>query len=230
MPAVQQIQTRFGHKPAELLADSNFNSGANLKELTDQQTEPLMPSRQPPAKENPALRPDPTQPVPAEQQGKLPVNPQQKVLDKSAFIYDPQQDHYHCPMGKRLGFESSQHSAGAGTYRIYQAHTADCKACPLACRCLRGKSSERRVLRDEHEPLREAMAARMQSESGRSKYKRRSFLCQTPFAVMNTTMNFRQFLLRGIEKAGIELFWTCGAMNLSKLVRLIIRQRIAQGA
>jgi hypothetical protein len=69
----------------------------------------------------------------------------------------------------------------------------------------------------------------MQSDVGKTKYKRRSFLSETPFAVMNTTLNFRQFLLRGIEKAGIELLWTCGAMNLSKLIRLMIGQRLTAG-
>jgi transposase len=231
MPAVRQIEASFGQKPGELLADSNFNTGPNLKELSDQETEPLMPPRQPPAKENPALRADPTQPVADEQHQKLPINPQLKVLDKSAFIYDPQQDHYHCPMGQKLGFAGTtpyHRDSIKGTYRIYEAAAGQCAGCPLAGKCLPGKSRQRRVLRDEYEPLREQMAVRMQSDSGKARYKRRSFLAETPFAVMNTTMNFHQFLLRGIEKAGVELFWTCGAMNLSKLVRLICGQRAQQ--
>ena len=228
MPAVAEIEAHFGQKPGELLADSNFNTGTNLKELTEQKTQPFMPPRQEPSRENPAVRPDPTDPVPTEQHEKLPVNPQLKVLDKSAFIYDPAADHYHCPMGKPLEFAgttSYKRDSIKGTYRIYEAAAGACQGCPLAEQCLLGKRTERRVVRDEYEPLREAMAARMESESGKKKYKRRSFLCETPFAVMNTTMNFHQFLLRGIEKAGTELMWTCGAMNLSKLARLIARQR-----
>lgn len=232
MPAVREIEANFGQKPAELLADSNFNTGANLKSLGDQQIQPLMPPRQEP-KENPAPRADPTTPLAAEQQQKLPVNPQSKVLDKSAFIYDSAQDHYHCPMGKKLSFAGTSgyvRDSIKGTYRIYEAQAGACAGCALADKCLPGRSSQRRVMRDEYEPLRQQMSVRMHSEPGKAKYKRRSFLAETPFAVMNTTMNFHQFLLRGIEKAGVELFWTCAAMNLSKLVRLIRGQRTLQRA
>jgi transposase len=233
MPAMRQIEANFGQRPAELLADSNFNTGVNLKQLTDQQTEPLMPPRQPPAEQNPALREDPTRPIAAGQHEKLPLNPQLKVLDKSAFIYHPARDHYHCPMGKKLSFAGTTsyvRDSLKGTYRIYETAAGQCAGCPLAGKCLPGKSSQRRVLRDEYEPLREQMARRVQSASGKARYKRRSFLAETPFAVMNTTINFRQFLLRGIEKAGVELHWVCGAMNLSKLVRLIGAQRALQEA
>jgi hypothetical protein len=232
MPAVHQIQANFGQKPAELLADSNFNTGPNLKQLTDKQIEPWMPPRQAASKENPALRSDPTQPLPIEQREKLPINPQLKVLDKSAFIYDAQQDHYHCPMGQCLSFartNSYVRDSLKGTYRVYETAAGACAHCPLASKCLLGKDAQRRVVRDEYESLREQMAKRMQSDVGKAKYKRRSFLAETPFAVMNTTLNFHQFLLRGIEKAGIELLWVCGAMNLSKLIRLMIGQRLTAG-
>jgi transposase len=228
MPAMKRVEENFGQKPAELLADSNFNTGPNLQQLADQRIQPWMPPRQPPAHDNPASRDDPTQPVPAEQRGQLPVNPQLKVLDKSAFAYDAGRDCHHCPMGKTLSFAGTTPYARdsvKGTYRIYRAEAGACRGCPLAARCLPGKSRERRVLRDEYEPLREEMARRMRSESGKAKYKRRSFLCETPFAVMNTTMNFRQFLLRGIGKAGTELMWACGALNLIKLVGLIAAAR-----
>jgi transposase len=230
MPVVKQIEADFGCKPAELLADSNFNTGTNLEQLTAQGTVPWMPPKQPQEPDNPALRDDPTQPVPLEQHADLPVNPQLKILDKSAFVYDSGEDHYHCPMGQKLAFaqtESYTRDSIKKTYRIYQAQAKVCDGCPLRQRCLPGKSRERRVMRDEHEPLREEMAARMSTPQGAAQYKRRSFLCETPFAVMNTTLNFRQFLLRGINKATTELLWTCSAMNLNKLTRLMGRQRAA---
>ena len=79
--------------------------------------------------------------------------------------------------------------------------------------------------RDQHEPLREQMKARMKTPAGRAKYRRRSFLAETPFAVLNTTMNVRQLLLRGISKVRTEIGWICSASNLKKITRLLAAQR-----
>jgi transposase len=254
IPAMSNIQKHFGHKPREVLADSNFNSGPNLEELQRQGIEPWMPPRQEPRMnkaagenprgENPATdngmgadnagtqeslvcREDPTQPIPVQLHSMLPVNPQNKVLDRRAFVYDGKQDCYFCPMGRKLAFAGTNdyvRLSVRGKYQVYEAAREDCRSCVLSARCLIGASLQRKVVRDEYEPLREEMAARMQSQTGRAKYRRRSFLCETPYAMMNTTLNFRQFLLRGFEKAGTELMWLCTAMNLGKLVRLLIQR------
>jgi transposase len=233
MPAIHGVRKNFA-EPAqepvkEVLADSNFNSGANLQELKDAQVQAWMPARQEvSSQDNPALRPDPTIPVAAENHPKLPVNPQLKVLDKSAFMYDGPADCYHCPMGRRLEFAGTKGYARdgvKGSYRVYESK--DCSACALSGRCLQGKSQVRRLVRDEYEPLREEMAARMGSAQGKARYKRRSFLCETPFAVMNTTMNVRQMLLRGMEKVTMEVQWICCAYNLRKLAGLLSARRAA---
>ena len=226
LPAVQNVQESFGQKPQQVLADSNFNSGGNLANLEQQGIEPLMPPRQPEAKDNPAKREDPTQAVPAEQQEKLPISPQLKVLDRSAFVYQPESDCYLCPMGRPLSFIGVE-SQGPGkpAKRLYECD--DCAGCALAPRCLAGKRPVRRVVRDEHEPLRETMSARMNSEEGKATYRRRSFLCETPFAVLNTVMNMRQLLLRGMGKVKMEVTWACSAYNLWKIVKFLQRRQVA---
>jgi len=227
LPAVKNVQESFGQKPQQVLADSNFNSGENLAELAQAGIEPLMPPRQPQPKENPARREDPTQPLPAEQHEKLPISPQSKKLDRSAFVYQPGSDCYLCPMGRRLPFVEMKvydRDQRHVEQRVYEC--GDCANCPLAARCLAGKRPVRRVVRDQHEPLREQMAARMNSEGGKATYRRRSFLCETPFAVLNTVMNLRQLLLRGIRKVQMEVNWTCSAYNLWKIVKFLSRQRV----
>jgi transposase len=226
LSAVKNVQESFGQKPAQLLADSNFNSGENLNQLGQEGIEPLMPAKQMEPQENPARREDPTQPVPAEQQGKLPVNPQLKVLDRSAFVYQAESDGYFCPMGRRLSFKGIESRGQERTaVRLYEC--ASCEGCVLAPRCLAGQRAVRRVVRDEHEPLREKMASRMNSESGKATYRRRSFLCETPFAVLNTVMTLRQLLLRGVRKVQMEVNWACSAYNLWKIVKFLLRQRVA---
>jgi transposase len=211
LPAMAHIKEEFGITPQQLAADSGFNSGPNLEGLEQQGIEPLMPAKQE-FRENPAIRADVTVAVPAEQHDKLPFNAQNKILDKAAFIYDAQKDRYTCPMGQTLDYSDNK-----GTYRIYQC--AACAGCPLASRCLPKNATERRVTRDEYEEYRQRMAERMNSEPGRAQYKRRAHVAETPFAVLKTRMNFRQFLLRGLEKVGMELRWVCAAYNMMKLAK-----------
>lgn len=220
MPALDGIEESFNRKPNQMAADSGFNTGQNLAGLDERQVEALMPPRQE-IDASAAERPDPSQPVAAERQADLPVNPQNKVLDRSAFVYDAAQDRYHCPMGRvleRTADKPYSHNGHKGTYRVYES--ASCAGCPLAARCLRGQSPVRRVCRDEHEELREAMAARMKSDAGRAQYRRRAPVAETAFAVLKSQMNFRQFLLRGLEKVKTELSWAATAFNLRKLIRL----------
>jgi hypothetical protein len=223
LAAVENIEESFGKKPDALAADSGFGSGPNLEGLHEQQVEALMPPKQNFAG-NPAPRPDPSLPVPAEQWDKLPKNPQNKILDKAAFVYDQMQDRYFCPMGRVLSYhhDNAYHRGGIkGTYRIYQS--ADCSNCPLASRCLHKNVKQRRLCRDEYEPLREAMARRMNSEKGKAKYRRRSHAAETPFGFLKAVMKLRQYLLTGLAKVSIEQRWADTAYNLLKLVRFLAR-------
>ena len=223
LPAVENIERTFGRKPGEILADSGFNTGPNLAGLDEQKVEALMPPRQE-IDASTAERPDPSQPVAEANRPALPLNPQNKVLDRSAFSYDPAADQYHCPMGRpmpRTADKPYNRDGKKGTYRVYQS--VDCSGCPLKNRCLSGRSPTRRVCRDEHETLREAMAARMKSEAGRERYKKRAAVAERAFAVLKARMNLRQLLLRGIEKVRIEIDWAVTAFNLVKLISLKAR-------
>ena len=226
LPAVANLEQSFGRTPDELITDSGFNSGPNLQGLAEQNVTPLMPPRQA-VDASAARRPDPAEPVPEADRGRLPVNPQNKTLDRAAFVYDPAADRYHCPMGKpmeRTADKPYDRHGTRGTYRVYQS--PGCGGCPLAGACLGqratrrpGGSPVRRVCRDEYEELRERMAARMDTEAGRAAYRRRGPVSETPFAVLKSVMNLRQYLLRGLEKVKIETDWAVTALNLVKLTR-----------
>jgi len=220
LAAVANVVESFGRTPGQLAADSGFNSGPNLAELDRQGIEALMPAKQELGRDNPAVREDASQPVAREHWPALAVNPQNKILDKSAFVYEAGKDQYLCPMGRvlsRVEDKAYNRRGVKGTYRMYQC--GSCAGCPLASRCLPKESKARRVSRDEHEPLREKMKARMAGESGRRQYNRRAWSSETPFAVFKTAMNFGRFLLRGIEKVTQELRWEATAYNLMKIVR-----------
>jgi transposase len=228
LPTVDRIEEAFGQKPEKMLADVAHGVGLNLAGMEERGVDFYTPiASQSPQEGNPAKRPDPQQPVAAEDWPKLPRNEKQK-LSKACFVYDPEHDRYYCPMGQPLEFQKFQKAQRVGatvTQRIYRC--AGCKGCVLSGECLdsRSKQGRRTVRRDGYEPLREKMAAKMQTPEGQAIYGRRMHTAETPFGHIKGVMGVRQFLLRGLEKVRTEWRWVCTAYNLKKLVAAVARLR-----
>ena len=226
---VEQIEEDYDKKPEIILADSGFATGENLTELENRQVEAYMPvNSRNVSDENPACRPNPTQPVPSEDWPKLPRRKQSGKLDRSAFVYVEDEDRYYCPQGRPLDYcgtkEKSRASSGDSVYCVYRS--ASCDGCALAGECLGGKSKTRTVSRDQHDDAREATARRMNTEDGKKIYSARAPMVETSFALIKEWMGFRQFLLRGLEKVRTEWSWACTAFNLKKMIHAIGRLRI----
>ncbi len=230
LPAVDNIEQNFGERPKQVLADSGFNNGPNLAGLHEREVEALMPAKIE-MDASVAERSDPTEPVAKKLRVSLPIHPGTKILDKSAFIYDESKDCYYCPNGKRLDYVEDkpyQRVGSKGTYRIYESPS--CDGCPMSGRCLPKNATVRRVSRDEYDQLRKEMSARMKSESGKKSYNQRGHIAETPFAVLKTRMNFRQYLLRGLDKVTTETYWVVTSYNMGKLMRAIAAQRAIRAA
>ena len=184
-----------------------------------------------PQEGNPAKRDDPRQAVAEADWPKLPRNDKKK-LAKSCFVYDQAADLYYCPIARPLRYEETkkvERSSGASQVRLYRSH--DCVNCPLAGQCLDPRSKPGRTIsRDGAEPLRDRMAAKLATESGRATYNRRMYIVETTFAYIKRVLGVRQFLLRGLEKVRIEWTWVCTAYNLAKLIRAMVRLRAEAAA
>ena len=146
--------------------------------------------------------------------GQPPIHPR---VVASAILY-----------GLSLGIRSSrvlespaEQDPGQGFLRVRRG---DCSNRPLASRCLPKNATQRRVCRDEYEPLRKQMARRMNSARGKADYRRGSHAAETPFGFFKSVMLLRKYLLVGLAKVSIEQRWADTAYNLLKLVRFIARQ------
>lgn len=232
VPAIQDVQEQFGlsEPPAEMLADGLMCTGANLAALESLDVALYSPIETPdPA--NPALRGDPTQPVPPEQWDRLPtqtVRPRggtkRSQLAKSAFVYDGPNDCYWCPQGQKLVHRktTSEPSSGGRVVRArYVADAAACAECPLRERCLQPGAKQRQVGRDQHEPLRERHAQRMATPEAQAKYAERRHPGERPFAMIKHHFGARRFLLRSLDRAKTEWRWLATAFNLQRLMSLI---------
>ncbi len=65
--------------------------------------------------------------------------------------------------------------------------------------------------------LSEVMKHRLKTAEGKAKYKLRQQTVEPVFGIIKSVMGFRQFLLRGLEKVGLEWQWVCLAYNLKRL-------------
>lgn len=230
VPSLDRIQAELGAYPQRVMADGAFATGPNIAAFEKREVEFLSPLGLPEPAQNPAVRDDPTQPVPESRWAELPISPQNKTLDKACFVYDEQADHYRCPMGRELPYAETKSEVRRGeqqTWRVYRC--GECAGCPLHDRCVSTKSKQgRSISRDIYTPERERQAAKMRDPTVRKNYQRRMSIGETPFALIKHVMGLRQFLLRGLEKVKTEWRWTCLAVNLDKLARLRLKAR--QGA
>jgi transposase len=228
LPMVDRVKEGFGQNPAAVLADGLNATGPNIVGLEQQGVEFLSPAAaSQPIAENPAVRPDPQQPVPEAAWGQLPISPQTKKLDKSCFVFVSETDVYYCPCGHVLTFEKTKPDVRQGqkiTLRVYRC--AGCEGCLLAERCVSAKSQGgRTITRDIYTADRERHAAKMATPGSRARYGRRFHAGETPFGWLKQVLGLRQFLLRGLEKVRTEWLWACTAYNLRKLLGEVARLR-----
>jgi len=228
VPMVDRVEDVFGQRPEAVLADGLNATGPNIVDLEQRDVEFFSPSSASEASEgNPAVRADPRQPVPEEQWPKLPISPHTKKLDKSCFVFVPEENMYYCPRGEPLPFEKSKPDVRQGQKIRLDVYRCDaCVGCPLAGRCVSDKNQGgRTITRDHLTPDRERHAAKMRTPEARTRYARRFHAGETPFGWLKHVLGLRQFLLRGLEKVRTEWLWACTGYNLRKLILEVGRLR-----
>jgi hypothetical protein len=96
--------------------------------------------------------------------------------------------------------------------------------------CAVGRQSHHRTVADleqqKEEPVgegataKEQMAAKVKSAEGKEIYKKRKETVEPVFGIIKQAMGFRQFLLRGLERVGIEWKLVSLAYNMKRLCSL----------
>lgn len=62
-----------------------------------------------------------------------------------------------------------------------------------------------------------AMAAKLQTEQGQGDYRKRKWIAEPPNGWIKNVLGFRQFSMRGLEKAKAEFKLVCMALNLRRM-------------
>jgi transposase len=199
---VQQVEKEFGEKPQQMLTDGGYVSKSNMVEMEAQQIEWYAP--------------------PADNEAR--TRGLNRALGEAyraeAFCYDAGTDCYRCPQGAVLAKVSVTKRRGEKQH-IYCAPLAGCLACPCKPQCSpTANQSGRRIVRRELAAEVEQFYQRMRTDAAAQVRKRRSQIAEFPNAWLKTKIGLRQFRLRGIIKAEMELLWGCLAYNLSRAIRI----------
>ena len=219
---IDAVESDYQVEVERALVDAAYTTGENLTASEARKVELIGPLAETQVADNPALRADLTQPVAEADLDRLPINPQTKRFDKSAFVYDADSDSYYCPQGKALPHRTTEHTThGNGQPVVRSVYTCRaCAGCPLAGRCRKNPDSPRgrEVMHDEHEGARRRHRQRMQTPEAQEAKKRRLHFGESPFAVIKVCFGLRRFLLRGQGGVNQEWRWASTAFNMKKLM------------
>lgn len=219
---IDTVQDDFDVEVDRVLGDSAYINGENLCTAEEKEVELIGPLAEKEHPNNPAVREDPTQPVVAEDIDKLPIRPQTKRFDKSAFVYDEESNVYYCPAGKPLEHRKTERTRQAdGKTLRREIYTCNmCAGCPLAAQCRQDPKAVggRSVVEDQYEPARRRHRERMKRDESQTSYLRRQHAGEFPFAVIKHHFGLRRFLLRGQAAVTQEWLWGSTAFNLLKLM------------
>ena len=230
LATIRQVQQDYALPgPVEqVLADGLMATGENLQSCEAIGVDLYSPVPGAHQGDNPAVRVDPSQSVPADQIDRLPMKTvqQKQYFDKQAFVYDADQNVYWCPQGKPLSHSSAYTTTSAGksiTRDRYRADRQACANCPLSGRCLSGQAKYRQIDRGAYDDAIDRQIAKMNQPESAKKYSQRRHPGERPFAVIKQVFGARQFLTRGLTSVRQEWRWLSSAFNLNQLVGNIRR-------
>ncbi|WP_148706196.1 transposase [Methanosarcina siciliae] len=194
----QVAKHTLGYKPTIVLADAGYFSYGNLEFLQEEGIDAYIPDNF----------------YKAEKEGKT------RKFRKSLFTYDEEKDCYYCPAAFEIPFTRIQKRKGEPDLRFYVC--SYCSQCVLKNACT--MSEKRTITRDPREHLMENMRAKLNTEKGTEKYQKRMSTVEPVFGQIKQDRGFREFLLRGKRKTGIEFVMMCTVHNIKKMADFIKRE------
>lgn len=192
-------QESFDQTPDILTADAGYGSEENYQALEDREIEGFV-------KYNYFHK--------EQREAKKEKNP---FLADNLY-YSPEQDCYYCPMGQPLehiGHYQRQTKTGF-TQTIHRYQAQNCQGCPLRGMCYKAKGN--RIIERNYNLLRHKKKAKdmLLSKEGIAKRKQRCWDVEAVFGNIKQNMNFKRFMLRGLDKINVEMGLIALAHNLKK--------------
>jgi transposase len=205
--AVLRVEQNLGRKPSQVVVDGGFTSRENIALMADQGVDLI------------GSLGEKTQ-RPGSRRGVA------KEFYPEKFIYDAQQDVFHCPAGEILRHKGRDFRRAAVCHQ-YRAATEKCRACEFRSKCCPGNVHHgRSLIRTEQPPSIQQFCEKMQTQEAKSIYRQRGAVAEFPNAWIKDKLGLRQFRLRGLVKVGLELLWAALTYNIQQWARLSWQQKL----
>jgi transposase len=130
------------------------------------------------------------------------------------FTYDKITDTYTCPQGKTLNLIAKDLEMAGSFYNKY--HCRDCAVCPIRTKCTTSKSG-RTIKRNVSQELIDLYKKKLKTDKAKNIIRKRKAIVEHPFGTIKALMGKFELVLRGKQKAGIELDLYTIAYNLKRL-------------
>jgi len=133
--------------------------------------------------------------------------------------YNLEQDCYYCPMGQQMHnigtYKKKTKNGYLQSYTRYKA--SNCSGCPLRGCCFKAKGN--RIIERNYQLIRLKAKAKekLLSPVGVAHRKQRCWDIEAIFGNIKHNMNFKRFMLRGIDKVETEIGLIAMAHNLKKV-------------
>jgi hypothetical protein len=146
------------------------------------------------------------------------------TFERSAFTFDPQDDSYVCPGGKRLrprnrNFMTPRSAVDQDGFIRYRARQQDCGGCALRQKCTPNMPT-RKILRSFHEGARD-MARDIATGVAYMTSRRQRKKVEMLFAHLKRILKLDRLRLRGPNGAKDEFILAATAQNLRKMANII---------
>ena len=204
------LKEKLPLEQAQLSADCNYHSEANLKSCAENKVDAYIPDnhfRQRDAR------------FASQERHKSRVKKESITIGD--FEYEEKSDTYRCPQGKVLRLHARAHRSNRGEiYRRYRSRQEDCAHCPLRKQCL-NRGAERKwlavVLGKEPATLTARMRRKIDQPQSRRIYSRRLAIVEPVFANLRSNKKLDRFSYRGQIKVNIQWLLYCLVHNIEKI-------------
>jgi transposase len=210
MPALERLKCTFQQKPQQMVADGGYVTRSNVVATAAAQVQLIGPVSWSAAKAQQCYQ---RQGITAD-------------FHAQRFQYREAEDCLVCPGGRQLRFEGKTENEFAVNFK-YRAEWRECAGCQLKSQCCpHNQKSGRSVQRSELHPELVAFQQQMATPEAQHIYRQRSAVAETPHLWWKAKFRLRQFHVRSLVKAGMELLWAALTFNIALLLRARRRQPV----
>ena len=213
----QSQSTESGLDGAKVIADSGYHTRKNMEYLEKENVDGYVADRAYRSRDErfeTAARHRP--------QGKP-----QKRYTIDAFDYDLEKKTCRCPAGKAMWLRCERARVKNYVFMQFQAHTADCEACPERSKCLRNETQKTPRLvnirlqqaEESKNSAIERMKRKIDSDLGRYIYGFRLGIVEPVFGHISHAIGIKRFSLRGEKKVNAQWQLMTLIHNMTKIHR-----------